>query len=131
VLQPAFKASVAMQRTSLTVADALRPVCRLRRTMRLDVFQCPKPYEKPLAVGREAILLFLGLDKKRKNVIELKNRMYELEIVPLKATRDADGLRDEAATSVISCRTPKRQRYGRPMEKCKPPADQRHNIRLD
>jgi len=100
VLQPAFEACVAMQSTSLTVADALGLVCRLRRTMRLGVFPCPKPYEKPLAVGREAILLFLGLDKKRTNVMELDNRMYEHEIVPLEATRDADGLRDEAATIV-------------------------------
>jgi len=54
VLQPAFEACVAMQRTRLTVADALGLVCRLRRTMRLGVFPCPKPYEKPLAVGRDA-----------------------------------------------------------------------------
>ena len=38
---------------------------------------------KLLAVGREAVLLFLGLGKKRTNAIELDNRMYENEVVPL------------------------------------------------
>jgi len=84
----------------LTVADALGLVSRLRRTMRLGVFPCPKPYEKPLAVGRGAILLFLGLDKESTNAMELDNRMYKHKIVPLEATRDADGLRDEAAKIV-------------------------------
>jgi len=100
VLQPALEACVAMQSTNSTVADALGLVCRLRRTMRLSVFPCAKPYGKLLAVGREVFLLFFGLGKKTTNAIELDNRMYENEVVPLEATHNADGLRDEAATIV-------------------------------
>jgi len=75
VLQPAYEAGIAVQSSSSTVADAFGLVCRLRRTIQLGVFPCPKAFDKPQAVGHEAIFDFLKADKGRTNVMELDGRL--------------------------------------------------------
>jgi len=87
VLQPAYEACVAFQSSSSTVADAFKLVCSLRRTMRLSAFPCPKTFDKPHAVGRDDILKFLEEDARRSEVMELDNRLYKHQTVPVNAQR--------------------------------------------
>ncbi|OSX77238.1 hypothetical protein BU14_0154s0014 [Porphyra umbilicalis] len=100
VLQPAYEACIALQSSSSTVADAFKLVGSLRRTMRLPAFPCPKTFDKPHAVGRDDILKFLEEDERRSDVMELDNRLYKHQTVPVKATRTVDGLRSGAATFI-------------------------------
>jgi len=98
VLQHAYEACIALQSSSSSVADAFKLVSSLRRTMRLPELPCPKAFDKPLAVGRDDILKFLEEDARRSDVMELDNRLYKHQTVPVKSTRTVDGLRSGAAT---------------------------------
>ena len=85
VLQPAYEACISVQSSSSTVADAFELVCKLRRTIRLDEFPCPRAYDKPEAVGRGVILEFLARDGWKMVVTELDNRLYKHKDVPVKS----------------------------------------------
>jgi len=100
VLQPAYEAGIAVQSSSATVADAFGLVCRLRRTIQLGVFPCPKAFDKPQAVGQEAIFDFLKADKGRTNVMELDGRLYKHENLSTTTARGSGGLREEAVAVV-------------------------------
>jgi len=104
VLQPAYEACIAVQSSSATVADVFELVCKLRRTMRLEQFPCPRAYDKPEAVGRGAILEFFARDGCKTDVMELDNRLYKHKDVPVKSSRGVDGLRDGAATFIAIIR---------------------------
>jgi len=75
-------------------------VCSLLRTMRRSAFPCPKTFDKRHAVGRDDILKFLEEDARRSEVMELDNRLYKHQTVPVKSTRSVDGLRSGAATFI-------------------------------
>jgi len=111
VLQPAYEACIAVQSSSSTVADVFELVCKLRRTMRLEQFPCPRAYDKPEAVGRGAILEFLARDGCKTDVMELDNRLYKHKDVPVKSSRGVDGLRDGAATFIAIIRDELERRF--------------------
>jgi len=100
VLQPTYEACGAVQSSTFTVADALKLICRLRRTMRPEEFPCPGAFDRPLAVGREDIIEFIADDIGKTNLMELDNRLYRHNSVKVKSSRAVDGLHDGAATLI-------------------------------
>jgi len=100
VLQPAYEACVAVQRSTFTVADALKLICLLRRTMHLEEFPCLRAFDRPLAVGREDISKFLADDNGKTDLMELENRLYRYHSVKVQSSRAVDGLHDGAATFI-------------------------------
>jgi len=91
---------VAVQSSTFTVADALKLICRLRRTMHLEELPCPRTFNRPLAVWREDIIKLLAEDKGRTDLMDLDNRLYKHHSVKVKSSRAVDGLHDRAATFI-------------------------------
>lgn len=96
VLQPAYEVCVAVQGGPMTVAEAFKFVCRWRRTMASDAFAVPCDFERPLAVGKDAIVRFLEEDKKQTDVIELDGRLYKFKDMIVTVTRCRLRLGEEA-----------------------------------
>jgi len=98
VLRPSDEASTAMQGSSMAVAEAIKPVCRLHRTLRVLSYPCPINFTEPLAVGRDAILSFLDANNGGTNAMEVDGRFFEHEQAYTTRTRNAATLYPEAAT---------------------------------
>jgi len=60
------------------------------------VFQCPKAFYKPQAVGHKATFDFLKAEKGRTNVTELDGRLYKHENISKTTARGSGALREEA-----------------------------------
>lgn len=100
VLQPAFEVSRGVQSSSQTVAEAFAIVCRLRRTMAADTFSVPCEFDRPLAVGKKAILAFLEEDARRTDVMELDGRLFKFNDLVMEQSRGRMRLCEEARVSV-------------------------------
>lgn len=71
----------------------------------MDIFPYPVPFESPVAEGQEAILSSLEPDERSTDVMELEGRLYESEDIPLRTTRKAIELCQEAGTLVSVLQT--------------------------
>lgn len=119
VLQPAFEVTQGVQRSSQTLAEAFEYVCRLRRTMAGAAFSVPCEFDRPLAVGKEAILRFLSEDERGTDVLELDSRLYKFKDVSMDLARGRTRLCEEARVLVRVLRTEIDARFFNPQDNTK------------